>query len=214
MPVAALLVLAMLTGDAAAVEKIVVLGLFRDRAILVIDGTQRMLSAGQASPEGVLLVSADSSGAVVEFGGRRETYTLGSHIMSEFTAPSGGTSALIAPDAQGMYRVNGSVNGFQVAFIVDTGATLIAMNRAEAERIGIDYRMDGRESQAATASGIDRIFLVTLDSVRVGEIELRDVPAAVHDGEFPLVMLLGNSFLNRVDLQREGRLLEIRAKAP
>jgi aspartyl protease family protein len=214
-PAAGALVLALLcAGNATAVDKVVVLGLFRDRAVLVIDGTQRILTAGQVSPEGVLLVSADTNAAVVEIDGRRETYTLGSHIMSEFTAPPAGSSAVIAPDAQGMYRVNGSVNGFQVAFIVDTGATLIAMNRAEAERIGIDYRMGGRESQAATASGIDRIFLVTLDSVRVGEIELKDVPAAVHDGEFPLVMLLGNSFLNRVDLQREGRLLEIREKAP
>lgn len=214
-PLPALLLTGLLFAtETAAVEKIIVLGLFRDRAIVSIDGTQRMLRVGQTSPEGVVLVSADSSGAVLEFDGRRESYTLGSHIMSEFAAPVAGRIVMIAPDEQGMYRTNGSINGFQVAFIVDTGATLVAMNRGEAERIGIDYRMEGRESQAATASGIGRIFLVTLDSVRVGDIELKDVPAAVHDGDFPLTTLLGNSFLNRVDLQREGRLLEIREKAP
>ena len=210
----ALLLTLLAAGEVPAVEKIVVLGLFRDRAIVSIDGTQRVLAVGQTSPEGVLLVSADSSEAVLELDGRRESYTLGSHILSEFSAPPPGTTVMIAPDDQGMYRVNGSINGFQVGFVVDTGATLVAMNRAEAVRIGIDYRMDGRESQAATASGIEPIFLVKLDSVRVGDIELQDVAAAVHDGEFPLVILLGNSFLNRVDLQREGRLLEIREKAP
>jgi aspartyl protease family protein len=209
-----LLLALLLMAETAAVEKVVVLGLFRNRAVLSIDGTQRVLTAGQTSPEGVLLVSADTEAAVLEFDGRRETYTLGAHIMSEFAAPPAGNSTVIAPDAQGMYRANGTINGFQVAFVVDTGATLVAMNRTDAERIGIDYRLRGEESQAATASGIDRVFLVTLDSVRVGDIELADVEAAVHDGEFPLVMLLGNSFLNRVDLRREGRLLEIREKAP
>jgi aspartyl protease family protein len=211
---AALIFWALLAAEAAAVEKIVVLGLFRDRAIVSIDGAQHVLSKGQVSPEGVLLVAADSNGAVLEFDGRRETYTLGAHILSEFAAPLPGRTVSVAPDEQGMYRVNGSINGFQVGFIVDTGATLVAMNRREAERIGIDYRMQGRESQAATASGIGRVFLVTLDSVRVGDIQLDDVPAAVHDGDFPLTILLGNSFLNRVDLQRGGRLLQIREKAP
>jgi aspartyl protease family protein len=209
------LLLAVLAAtEAVAVEKIVVLGLFRDRAILSVDGVQRVLAAGETSPEGVLLVSADSSAAVLEIDGKRTSYFLGSHITSEFAAPAQGSTILIAPDAQGMYRVNGSINGFQAAFIVDTGATLIAMNRSDAARIGIDYRLDGEESQAATASGVDRVYLVTLDSVRVGDIELAEVAAAVHDGDFPLVILLGNSFLNRVDLQREGRLLEIREKAP
>jgi len=208
------LLLALLAGNAPAAGKIVVLGLYRDRAILSIDGTQRVLAVGQTSPEGVLLVAADAEGAILEFDGRRETYTLGSHITTEFTAPAPGTTVMIAPDEQGMYRVNGSINGFQVGFVVDTGATLIAISGEEAARLGIDYRMDGEESRAATASGVDRIFLVTLDSVRVGDIELRDVPAAVHDGQFPLVILLGNSFLNRVNLQREGKLLEIREKSP
>jgi aspartyl protease family protein len=210
-----ILLLAVLAAtEAIAVEKIVVLGLFRDRAILSVDGVQRVLTAGETSPEGVLLISADSSAAVLEIDGTRNSYSLGSHITAEFTAPARGSTVLIAPDGQGMYRVNGSINGFQVAFIVDTGATLIAMNRSDAARIGIDYRIDGEESRAATASGVDRVYLVTLDLVRVGDIELEDVPAAVHDGDFPLVILLGNSFLNRVDLQREGRLLEIREKPP
>ena len=89
-------------AETAAVEKIVVLGLFRDRAIVSIDGTQRMLRVGQTSPEGVLLVSADSSSAVLEFDGRQESYTLGTHIMSEFAAPVAGRMVMIAPDEQGM----------------------------------------------------------------------------------------------------------------
>lgn len=201
-------------APAAAAEQVVVLGLFRERAVLSIDGTQRVLRAGETSPEGVRLIAADSDAAILEIDGRSASYALGAHILGEFAPPQAGRRVLVAPDPQGMYRVNGSINGFQAEFMVDTGATLVTMNRAQAERIGIDYRLDGTPAEAATASGIDRVHLVRLERVRVGEIELDDVAAAVHGGDHPLVILLGNSFLNRIDLRREGRLLELREKSP
>ena len=193
--------------QSVAVEKIRVIGLFTDKAIVEIDGKQHVLSAGNTSPEGVKLVSANSREAVLEVDGKQDTYTLGTHIASNYSGPPDTASVTIAPNASGMYEVNGSINGFQVEFVVDTGATLISMNRHVAKRLGIDYKRRGLPGQSETASGYSDIYLVNLDEVRVGQIKLHDVTASVHDGEFPKVILLGNSFLNQVDMTRDGRVL-------
>lgn len=208
-----LMVFASLLGrEAPAVEQVVVLGLFKDKAVIRIDGQQRILAAGATSPEGVTLISSNSSEAVLEIDGTRRTYTLGTHIGSSFRPPLPGATVSVAPDSHGMYRVNGSINGFQVEFVVDTGATLISMNRNEAKRMGLDYRMEGREALSNTASGLSKIYLVNLDQVRVGDIELNDVPGAVHDGDHPVMILLGNSFLSQIDLLRQGELLQLKEK--
>lgn len=190
-----------------AVEKITVVGLFTDKAVVKIDGKQHVLSVGESSPEGVKLISANSREAVMEVNGKQDTYTLGTHISTNYAEPEAGKTVTIAPDAMGMYEVNGSINGFQVKFVVDTGATLIAMNKHEAERIGINYKLEGVESLTETASGYEKNYLVKLDEVRVGDIKLTNVTASVHDSDFPSVILLGNSFLNRVNMSREGALL-------
>ncbi len=195
-----------------AVDKINVLGLFTNKAIVKIDGKQRVLSPGKPSPEGVLLISANSSEAVIEIDGVRGTYTLGSHIGGNYKAAAGGKTSTIAPDANGMYWANGSINGFQVKFVVDTGATLVSMNKHHANRIGLQYRLEGRESSASTAAGITKIYIMKLDRVRVGDIEVRNVEGAVHDGDFPEVILLGNTFLNKVSMKREGQILTLESR--
>lgn len=207
--VGVLLTIALLPGVALALNQITVTGLFKDRAILDLDGKIRVLTAGATSPEGVKLISANSREAVLEINGATRTYVLGEHISSEYTPAVAGASITIAPDANGMYAVAGSINGFQVNFLVDTGATLISMNRPTAKRIGLNYKLDGVESRSSTASGIVPVWTVKLDRVRIGEIELRDVPASVHDNDFPDITLLGNSFLQRLNLDRQGPLLKL-----
>jgi len=201
---------AMLIGMCAqAVDDITILGLFRDRVVIEIDGRRHTLSAGEATVDGVRLISADSDNAVLEIDGVKRTFGLGEHISAAFNAAESRHVITIAPDDQGMYYVNGSINGFQVRFIVDTGATLISMNRQHARRIGLQYRLEGRRSTSSTAAGIAPIYIVTLDRVRVGDLELRNIEAAVHDSDFPRTILLGNSFLSKVSIKREGRLLEL-----
>jgi aspartyl protease family protein len=190
-----------------AIEKIDILGLFKNKAIINVDGKQRILSVGKESPEGIILISANSKEAVLEIEGVRDTYTIGSHIGSTFKKAKGGKISTIAPDEQGMYWVNGSINGFQVAFVVDTGASLISMNKHQAKRIGLNYKLEGKESTSSTASGLSKIYIMKLDKVKVGDIEVRDVEGAVHDSDFPQVILLGNTFLNRVNMKREGKIL-------
>ena len=103
-----------------------------------------------------------------------------------------------------MYRSNGSINGVPVRFLLDTGATLVSINEADAKRIGLDYERLGTPGSSVTASGLATIWLVKLSRVTLGEIELRDVDAAVHRGAFPPIALLGNSFLSRLGMVRSG----------
>lgn len=209
------LTVAMLLGigfPATAADQIVVVGLFKDRAVLEIDGTRRVLAAGERSPEGVLLVSADSDEAILEVDGERRRLALGTHIGGQFSTPEPKAAVQIWPDPTGMYTVSGSINGFAVDFLVDTGATTIAMNGVQARRLGLDYKLDSIEGRTHTASGEVTAYYLTLDRVRIGEIELRDVQAAVIDGEFPREVLLGNSFLNRLEMQRQGQMLELRLR--
>jgi len=195
---------------AKAVDSLVVVGLFRDMAIVKVDGAQYTLEKGEATPEGVRLIAADSEQATLDVDGAVGTYELGSHIAGRFQPAEGGATVKIVPDRMGMYYVSGSINGFGTRFLVDTGATHVAMNRNEAKRLGIPYKLEGLEGRTNTASGVTKAYYVTLDRVRVGGIEVRNVSAAIIDGDFPTEILLGNSFLGRLDMDREGRLMTLR----
>lgn len=197
--------------SAAAVSKITVVGLFKDTAIVVIDGTRRLLRRGDTSPEGVTLVSATSTEAILEIDGKQKRYGLGGQIGGSY-ARSEQPKVRIWPTPNRMYLVTGSINGFPVNFIVDTGATLVSLSGREAKRLGIDYRVVGTPGYSSTASGIEKIYLVKLNKVRVGDIELRNVEGAVHDGDFPRATLLGMSFLGRLNMRQDGQVLELEKK--
>ncbi len=206
------LLLFLIPASAAwAVESVVVMGLFKDRAIVTIDGTQRVLVTGEASPEGVMLIAADSEAAVLEIDGERSTYSLGSHIGGAYTAPKQ-AEVQLWPDRGGMYLTPGVINGIPVDFLVDTGATLVAMNSVQAKRLGVDYRLRGKPAQVSTASGVSPAFYVDLEAVKVGEVQLRNVGAVVIEGNYPEKVLLGMSFLGRLDMRREGDLMVLRKK--
>ncbi len=200
------------TAALGAVDKLQIVGLFPGKAIIEIDGRRRVIAAGDVSPEGVKLISATSQAAVLEIDGRVASYPLGGRIGNRFVERRAPTSVRIWPDPQGMYTVDGSINAIPVNFIVDTGATHVALSEREARRLGLDYRVAGTEGTVTTASGVVRSFSVRLNKVRVGAIELLDVPATVVDGDFPSVTLLGMSFLGRVDMLRDGRVMELRTR--
>jgi aspartyl protease family protein len=205
------IVLISLAGTAAAVTKIVVVGLFKDTAIVMIDGTRRLLRSGDTSPEGITLISATSEQAVLEIDGEQKVYGLGGQISGSYAKPKR-AKVRIWPTPNSMYVVLGSINGYPVDFIVDTGATLVSLSGREAKRLGIDYRVVGTPARSSTASGIAKIYLVNLDKVKVGDIELRNVQGAVHDGDFPPATLLGMSFLDRLTMRQEGQVLELELK--
>jgi aspartyl protease family protein len=206
-----LVVLFCATIAVPAATKVTVAGLFKNTAIVIINGTRRLLRSGDTSPEGVTLISASSTEAVLEIDGERKTFGLDGKIGGSYTKPEQAT-VRIWPTPNGMYVVLGSINGYPVKFIIDTGATLVSMSAREAKRLGIDYRVIGTPGHSSTAAGISKIYLVNLAKVKVGEIEIRNVQGAVHDGDFPPSTLLGMSFLGRLNMNQDGQVLELEKK--
>ena len=197
-------VVAALTARAG---EIVVLALSDGKAILRIDGVRRVLRAGQTSPEGVRLLYADTDEARVEWAGRRMVLPLQAVISPIVDAPEGPRVVLLA-DRRGFFHADGHINGRAVRFLVDTGATTVALNSALARRLGIDYRR-GERGLASTAGGTVRVYRVILDRVSVGGIVLHNVAAGVIEGRQPDPPLLGMSFLGQLRMQRDGYRMEL-----
>jgi aspartyl protease family protein len=196
-------VLACLAPLAAAAQDVNVIGLFSGKAVVVVNrGAPRTLAAGESTPEGVKLISADSRGAVFEIDGKRTLLEMGQHFES--AALTGARSEVtLAADSRGHYIADGSVNGAHVRFLVDTGATLVSIPAGDATRLGIDYRK-GRRAVSQTANGPVVFWHVKLESVSLGGVTLTSVDGAVHDGPGLDVALLGMSFLNRTEMRRVG----------
>ena len=207
---AAWLCLASVCTHAAQID---VVGLFKDKAVIVIDGTRRVLTLAEVSPEGIKLLAVGADYAVLEIAGKRVIHTLGQPGSVSTTFSSVAVrEERIARDPMGMYHSHGSINGTAVKFLVDTGATTIALNGSQARRLGIDFKKQGRPIHINTASGNTIGYLITLNRVKVGSIELHNVEAAVLDGSEPSEALLGMSFLGRLEMLNEGGLLRLRKK--
>jgi aspartyl protease family protein len=188
-----------------------VVGLFKDRAVVIIEGSQRVLRVGQTSPEGVKLVAADSESALLEYQGEEVRGMLDGRVSTR-SKPPATEEVQIWRNTQGMYATTGSINGLPVSLLVDTGATQVAMNAAQARRLGIDYRVIGRPAAITTASRLEPAWAVTLDSVKVGDIELNNVEGVVLEGAQPQTVLLGMSYLGRLEIRNDGRLLTLQRK--
>ncbi len=206
----AALLIAACGGNLAAAE-IEVLALFREQAVIRVDGRQYKLKPGESTPEGVRLLSADTTGAVLEQAGESRLYALGAKLRTGYRQADG-EAVRVYRDAQGMFTTVGSINGMPVDFLVDTGASAIAMNAAMARRLGIDFRVEGERGAVMTASRAEPVYRVMLDSVKVGALQLRNVEAVVLDGPQPQQTLLGMSFLGRLEMQNDGQHLTLRRK--
>ena len=200
-----LLALALPTFPVFAAPTVEAKGLMRDMAVLLIDGRQQTLRVGQTSPEGVRLLAADSGMARIEIDGREYDLDLSRRVGAEYVDAAPRSVQAIG-DARGQVRVDGAVNGRPLRFLVDTGASLLAMSSRQATRLGIDYRR-GEPGRVTTASGISEAWFVELEQVTVGDIQVRGVRAAIVEGEFPAEALLGMSFLRHVGFaERDGVL--------
>lgn len=191
---------------------IAVLALTQDKAVIDIDGQYHTLAIGQTSPEGVTLVQADSEIATLEIDGKKQQYGLNGTVTT-LTAKEESTelpTIRIFPNAQGLYTITGYINGYPVDFIVDTGASSIAMSSIQAEHMNIHYQRDGTKVNVMTASDTIPAHLINLDKVKVGYIVLQHVEAVVIDGKLPEQVLLGMSFLDKVEMHRKKDLLELR----
>ncbi|MCY1216271.1 clan AA aspartic protease [compost metagenome] len=212
---ACLLALAPLFAVATQVQ---VVGLFPGAAVINVDGQRKLVKVGQTGPGGVQVISADSKGAVLRVDGVERSYGL-SREYNPASAGGPGTPEAqqkaqlsIARGNNGHYQVAGSINGHPVQFLVDTGATSVAMNESQARRLGIDYRVKGLPMKASTAGGTVNAWRVSFDRIKIGSLEVLGVEGAVIEGEAPVEVLLGMSFLNRVRWREEQGVLMLESK--
>lgn len=185
-------------------------GSMGDRAVLVIDGRLRTLAPG-AVERGVRFIGLDNGDAQVEIDGRRATLRLGAAPLALADAPGesgSNTSIVMSAGLGGHFTSTGSINGRAVEFLVDTGATAVSLSQVEADRIGLAWRNASRRGLTQTANGPVPVSLVMLSSVRIGDVEVHDVEAAIVPAPMSHV-LLGNSFLTRFQMKRENDTLTL-----
>ncbi len=194
-----------------AIDKLEVQGLFSNKAVLSVDGKRHIVSIGKTSPEGVKVVSVNSSGAVLDVDGEQKQYNLGSAISTSFEKRKSSKETIYLNSA-GMYMTFGNINGHSARFLVDTGASVIAMNTEQAKKIGIHYDKVGIPAGVSTASGFEKAYRVRLKSVTVGSITETNVDAMVIDGNHPGPILLGMTFLGRLSIEHSGNAMTLLQK--
>lgn len=205
-PGLAALLLAAAAG--AWAQSVTLAGSMGAKALLVIDGQPHTLAVGQ-SAAGVTLLQLSEGQAQVQRGGSTATLRLGAPARLAGTPAAASTAQeIVLPvGLGGHFTTGGAINGRPVQFMVDTGATLVALSQAEAARIGLDLR-DAPRAMTQTANGAVPVHRVSLGTVRVGEVEVANVEAVVVPAQMPYV-LLGNSFLGRFQMRRENDLLRL-----
>ena len=199
---------AALTAYPALAAEVEVIGSFGDKAaVLVIDGGQpRTVRVGQTTAEGVSVLAIDGDRVTLQVDGKPRVVTLG----NEYFSAQGGDSrqnAILSADARGHFVTDVLMDGVPVRCVIDTGATDVTLPASVATRLGIDYRK-GLPAVTQTANGRAPAWRITLDRVKVGGIELTNVGAIVIEHGLNMA-LLGMTFLNRVDMRRDGQTMTL-----
>lgn len=179
------------------------------KALLVVDGQTQMLAVGEQA-RGIRLLSLQGDTAEVERGGLRLSLRVGASpavVGSGLPKPGGAREIVLTAGPGGHFTTGGAINGQAVSFLVDTGATLVSLSQSEAVRLRLDLR-SGQRGLSSTANGTVPVVMVTLNSVRVGEVEVINVPAVVMPAQMPHV-LLGNSFLTRFQMRRDNDVMRL-----
>ena len=185
---------------------VTLVGTIGHKAIVVIDGgAPRTLAPGQRTAEGVVLVEVGKDQASFDIDGKRRTLRMGRAYAAPGAAKQ---SVTLKADARGHFVTTALINGGSVRVLVDTGATLVSLPAAEARRLGIDYRR-GQPTRVQTANGVTAAYRVKLDTVRVGDIALNNIDAVVGENDAMGVTLLGMSFLNRMEMKRDGQSMTL-----
>lgn len=188
----------------ALAQDVRLVGTMTQRAILVVDQhPPRTVSVG-ASLHGVKLLDVSGSQATVLIQNEPVVLQLGQNPV-RINAARQSLKLQAAPN--GHFFAAGKINQQDVRFMVDTGASAIALGSAQARQLGIDY-LKGKEVVVGTANGQTRGWLVTLRTVSVGDLVLHNVNAIVTPEAMPYV-LLGNSFLSQFHMSRQADSMTI-----
>ena len=201
-----------LTGALVQAQSVALAGMLGSKALLVINGSSAKTVAAGETHDGVKVISTNGDLAVIEQGGKRSTLRVGEAPVHMSASKSGGkgNKIVLTVGSGGHFMTAGQINGRAVQFMVDTGATSIAMGAQDAERAGINYKA-GQPVMMSTANGNTQGYRVKLDSVRVGDVEVFGVDAVVTPQAMPF-MLLGNSFLGRFQMLRDNEQMTLTRK--
>ena len=199
-------ILLLVLAPTAWAADVALIGVIGDKAAVVaVDGGDpKTVKVGQTW-RGISIIAVERGEATVEMDGKRRLLKIGQHYRSATAPSSDGQSVTLAADPRGHFVSQGSINGSPVRFLVDTGATTVALPAAEAQRLGIDYRK-GQRGFTNTAGGVVPVYRVRFDSVKLGAIELTGIDGIVIEQGLDIA-LLGMSFLNRVEMKRDGQTM-------
>jgi aspartyl protease family protein len=183
-----------------------IIGLFRDKAIVSVDGSPpKTLSSGQ-SLGGARLISATSESALIEVDGKRRTLIMGQSFAGGANSDQKST-VILSADPSGHFITQGAINGVPILFLLDTGATSVAIGAYDAKRMNLDFQHNPAVA-VGTAAGLQKAWKVNFNTVKVGNITLHQVEGFVVEANINPA-LLGMSFLNRTDMRREGPTLTL-----
>ena len=203
---------ALLTAPALAATQLNVVGLFNGKAVVAINGSApQTISAGQTK-SGVKLISADSESATFLVEGKQQTLKMGQAASVAGTSgPANNSPVSLYADQAGHFFGNLSINGASLKYVVDTGATTVALNSGDAKFAKIDYEK-GERITMSTANGEVSAYLVKLNTLKIGTIILNNVEATVNEGGSPPVVLLGMTALNHLDMKRDNSIMTLSKK--
>src|SRR6185369_16935054 len=170
---------------AASAQSVALQGMLGSKALLIVDGTAPKTVAPGETHKGVKVISTSGDEAVVEIAGKRHLLRVGDAPASVGGAIAvRGNRIVLTAGSGGHFTTPGTINGQAVQFLVDTGATSIAMGVPEAERIGLNYK-SGQPAIGNTANGTVPMWRVKLGSVRIGDVEVHNVDASVLPAGMP-----------------------------
>jgi aspartyl protease family protein len=189
--------------------------LFPGKAMINLDGKRMILKAGQEK-KGILLISTDTYAQTAEFevNNVREIYAMSRQIGGGYQEVKA-KEVMIRPDVRGNYLTQGLINGKRVDFLVDTGASSIALSQSLAKSLGINYQLNATKIKVKTASAIVDAYQVKFDNVAIEGIKLTNVDGIVIPDSQPIAnqkefALLGMSFLGRLELEQKQNLMLLR----
>jgi aspartyl protease family protein len=197
--------LLLIAATLAQSQSVTLTGMVGNKALLIVDGSAPKIVAAGESYKDVKVVSTQGDSAVLMVGGKRLNMRVGdapASVGEQAGSRSSGSKIVLTAGDGGHFLAQGSINGKAVQFMVDTGATAVAMGAAEAKRMGIDYTA-GKPVRMSTANGQAMGYLVNLNTVRINDVEVQNVEAIIAQQAMPYV-LLGNSFLTRFSMRRDA----------
>ena len=199
------------TNVCMAETQVNIVGLFSNKAVVIINGGKpKTLSIGQTS-DGVKLLAADSKVATLQIEGKTKQLGMGQAASVGGSSSNAISSVTLYADAQGHYISDCQINGASLKFLLDTGATTVALNSGDAQFANIDYKR-GVPIQVGTANGVVTAYRVTIANLKIGAVTLSQVEASVLEGGSPSIVLLGMSALNRLDMKRQDIALTLTKK--